>query len=54
MAKAKITTKLCPKQVACDGASMMSGREMCARCADKLRKRAKEREAQAQSIGGRP
>ena len=53
MAKAKTTTKMCPVAVACDGASMAQNREMCARCAEKLKKREAAKGKEMQPIGGR-
>lgn len=38
MAKEKRKSVVCPRQAACDGAEMQQGREMCAKCAKKLRR----------------
>lgn len=45
MARYKATTLLCPTQIACDGAVLVRGGSMCAKCRDKLEARTKAKSA---------
>ena len=43
MARAKQLTGICTVMIACDGASMQQGRDMCGKCRETLAKRAKQK-----------
>lgn len=43
MARAKLLSFPCPVMVACDGASVQQGRDMCGKCRETLEKRARKK-----------
>jgi hypothetical protein len=49
MARDKLKTKMCPAEIACDGALTKADRTMCYRCEDALMRRQKVQDNPKQS-----